>query len=108
MHILIHCMPQFLIEQKDLINVICQLTLSVGSIVLAYFTWRLVSEQIKIRKASVEPYITVYLETAETNPTWKFLIIQNIGLGVAKDLKFKIEKDLLDYGSQVRSISSFG
>ena len=87
---------------------ICQIALTIATIILAWKTWQLVIEQVKIRRASIEPYITVYLETAETNPTWKFLIIQNIGKGVAKDLKFTIEKDLTGYGSQVKSISSIG
>jgi len=92
---------------KDVID-ISQIVLTVATIMLALKTWQLVIEQIKIRKASVEPFITVYLETAETNPTWKFLIVQNIGTGGAKDLKFDIKKDLTGYGSQVKSISSIG
>ena len=91
-----------------LINLICQIALSFGSIILAIFTWKLVSEQIRMRKASFEPYLTVYIETAETNPTWKYIIVKNIGQGVAKDVKFEIEKELTGYGSQVKNISSIG
>lgn len=93
---------------KDVIDISCQAILTIATVILAWKTWQLVIEQIAIRKASVQPYITVYLETAETNPTWKFLIVQNIGQGVAKDLKFEIKKDLTGYGSQVKSISSIG
>ena len=93
---------------KEMIDIVCQITLTLATLILAWKTWQLVIEQIKIRKASIEPFITVYLETAETNPTLKFLIVQNIGTGVAKDLKFTIEKDLTGYGSQVKSLSSIG
>lgn len=48
------------------------------------------------------------MKLQKTNPTWKFLIVRNIGTGVAKNLKFDIKKDLTGYGIQVKSISSIG
>jgi len=93
---------------KEIIDIICQVILTIATVILAWKTWQLVIEQIAIRNSGIEPHITVYIETAETNPTWKFLIVQNIGQGVAKDLKFEIKKDLIGYGSQVKNISSIG
>ena len=49
-----------------------------------------------MRKSQVEPQIIAYLDLAETKADIVYIKTKNIGLGIAKNVKFNIIKDL-DY-----------
>lgn len=42
---------------KEVIDIICQVVLTIATVILAWKTWQLVIEQIAIRKAAIEPHI---------------------------------------------------
>jgi Ca2+/Na+ antiporter len=80
-----------------------EVVLVLATVVYVYFTFKLFVESRKSRESNLRPHIILYLESAETDPTSRFLIIQNAGPGVAKNLKFKIEKDFKPTTSYDRS-----
>jgi hypothetical protein len=56
----------------------------------------------------VQPGPSIFLRHAETDPTLIFIIFLNIGLGIAYQLRFNIEKDIRDYGSNAVKIAERG
>jgi hypothetical protein len=93
---------------KGIIDIILTLVLTVATVFLAVYTWQLVKETRIARKAQVQPYISIYLKEAETDVTLLFIIIENIGQGTAHDLKFKIQRDISDYGNEAHKIGQRG
>lgn len=93
---------------KDLPMIILTLILAVATIYLAIYTAKLVNETRLVRKDQVKPIISIYLDHAETDPTLLFIVIQNIGQGIAYDLKFDVQKDFGDYGNEACKISERG
>jgi hypothetical protein len=82
---------------KDLPMIVLTLILAVATIYLAIYTAKLVNETRLVRKDQARPIISIYLDHAETDPSLIFIVIQNIGQGVAYDLKFDVQKDFGDY-----------
>ncbi|WP_426669088.1 hypothetical protein ACPPVU_23050 [Mucilaginibacter sp. McL0603] len=62
--------------------------LTVSTVLLAIYTWKLVDETRKMRGEQIRPNISVYFEHAETDPTLMFIVVENNGHGTAYDLKF--------------------
>lgn len=93
---------------KDIANLSLTTILAVSTVFLAIYTFRLVSEARKSRKAQVQPYISVHLEIAETDPCLQFVIVQNIGQGTAYNLTFNFQKDIGDYGHQGDKLAERG
>jgi hypothetical protein len=100
-------MPNNLNYWKDFADLSLTFVLTIATIFLAIFTYRLaiytyrlVDEARQSRKAQVQPYISLYLDQAETDPTLLFIIIQNLGQGTAYNLTFDIHKDISKYGTQ--------
>jgi hypothetical protein len=56
----------------------------------------LVSETIKLRKAQTEPKMSIRIEPNENCMLYCDMIIQNIGLGPAYDLKFYLNSEVKD------------
>jgi hypothetical protein len=75
----------------------------VSIIYLAIYGYRLVEEARATRMMQIQPGLSIFLQHAETGPTLIFIIFQNIGLGIAYQLRFNIERDIRDYGSNVRT-----
>jgi hypothetical protein len=69
---------------------------TVSTIAYVILTARLVKETRIMRKNQVEPHILAYIDIAETKADIVYLKTKNIGLGVAKNVRFKIIKDI-DY-----------
>jgi hypothetical protein len=78
---------------------------TVSTIAYVYLTARLVKETRIMRKSQVEPQIIAYLDLAETKADIVYLKTKNIGLGVAKNVRFTIIKDL-DY-PDARKLSNY-
>ena len=93
---------------KDIANISLTIVLTIATIYLAIYTYRLVDEARLSRKSQVQPCISMHLEHAETDVSLLFLVVQNIGQGMAYDLKFIIEKDLGDYGNEGMQIGQRG
>ena len=82
--------------------------LTVATIYLAIYTYRLVNEARLSRKSQIQPCISIHLEHAETDVSLLFIVVQNVGQGMAYDLTFTIEKDLGDYGNEGIKIGQRG
>ncbi|MGB8226938.1 MAG: hypothetical protein WCE45_08785 [Sedimentisphaerales bacterium] len=67
-----------------------------STVIYAVLTWKLVSETIKLRKAQTEPTISIRIEPNEHCLLYCDMIIQNIGLGPAYDLKFYLDSEIKD------------
>ena len=76
---------------------ILTLVLAVSTVYLTRYTAKLVEEARESRQALSQPIILIYLEQSETDPTIMFLIVKNIGKGIAYDLTFDIQKDIGTY-----------
>ncbi|MEP7229936.1 MAG: hypothetical protein ABI691_06765 [Ginsengibacter sp.] len=93
---------------KDITNIGLTLVLTVATIYLAIYTYRLVNEARLSRKSQIQPCISIHLEHAETDVSLLFIIVQNIGHGMAYDLTFIIDKDLANFGNEGMQIGQRG
>jgi hypothetical protein len=66
----------------------------VATISLAFLTGIYVLLTRQLVKRQVDPYIVVFVHHDNTRPTILQLVIRNIGAGVAKNIQFKIAKQL--------------
>lgn len=64
-----------------------------GSVITALTTILFIRESYLMRKFQNMPEISICLKFAEANPVLLFLIIENIGTGVARNVKFDILKN---------------
>lgn len=96
----------FLNQNSGAFNVIFSFIVSISTVVYAILTWRLVSETRKMRVAQTEPKIFITIQPREEWINFIDMIIQNIGLGPAYDIKFKVEPDFKITKS--RSLSELG
>lgn len=93
---------------KDIANIALTLALTVATVYLAIYTFRLVKEARLSRKSQVQPCIAIHLNQAETDPTLLFIIVQNIGTGMAYDLRFDIQKDIGEFGNGAMKLAQRG
>jgi len=80
---------------------ILTLVLVVSTVFLTFYTYKLVDEARESRKAEIQPIMVVYLERAETNPTYMFIVVKNIGKGIAYNLSFDVQKDIAKYQGSI-------
>ena len=97
---------EFLDQNESAFTVIFSAVVATATIVYAILTWRLVSETQKMREVQTEPKISVIAQSREEWIGWIDMIIQNIGLGPAYDIKFEIEPD--DKKFDGRLVSEYG
>jgi len=76
------------------ITLIFSAVVAISTLFYVYLTGKLVKETRIMRKFQVEPHIIAYLDVAETDSDIVFIKIKNIGLGVALNVKFSINKDI--------------
>ena len=69
-------------------------------------TSSLVKETKKLRKAQMEPMISVYLKPREEYLNWIELVLENIGAGPAFDVHVELDGDMECFGSKY--LSNFG
>lgn len=81
---------------------------AVCTLIYSFLTIRLVRETRLSREFHLEAFMIAYLVNSETSPNIVSLIIKNIGNGVARNLRFKIIKDI-DYpnGNSLAEIGIF-
>lgn len=86
-------MLDFFNTNNTIITLVFFGTVSIATIVYAVLTWRLVSETRQMRKAQTEPKVSVIVQPKESRIYFLDIVIQNIGLGPAYEIKFELEKD---------------
>jgi len=96
----------FLNQNSGAFDVIFSFIVAISTVVYAILTWRLVSETRKMREAQTEPKIFITIQPREEWINFIDMIIQNIGLGPAYDIQFKVEPDFKITKS--RSLSEIG
>lgn len=86
----------FLNQNNGAITVIFSTVVAIATVVYAILTWKLVSETRKMREVQTEPKISATIQADERYINWINLIIQNIGLGPAYNIKFELNPDFVD------------
>lgn len=84
---------EFLNQNVGVFTIIFSALVTIATVVYAILTWKLVSETKKMREAQTEPNISVTIQPREEWINFIDMIIQNIGLGPAYNIKFKINPD---------------
>jgi len=84
---------EFLNENSGAFAVIFSAVVAIATIVYAILTWRLVSETRKMREAQTEPKVSATIQPREEWINFIDMVIQNIGLGPAHNIKFKVNPD---------------
>jgi hypothetical protein len=83
----------FLNENSGAFTVIFSALVAVATLSYAILTWRLVSETRRMRQAQTEPKISISIQPKEEFISFIDMVIQNIGLGPAYDIRFELRKD---------------
>ena len=79
-----------IIQNKEAITLIFSFVVTTSTVFYAILTWRLISETIKMRKAQTEPRISIYVQPCQVSMSFFDIVIKNIGLGPAYDVRFEI------------------
>ena len=66
---------------------------AISTVIYAILTWKLVSETKKMREVQTEPKLSIFIESNPKHHVLKDLVVQNIGLGPAHDVKFETHSD---------------
>lgn len=77
----------------EILTVIFSGVVASATVVYAILTWKLVSETRRMREAQTEPKVSLCIQPREELINFIDLVIQNVGLGPAYDIKFKISPD---------------
>lgn len=93
---------------NECLQIIFSGVVACSTIVYAFLTWRLVSETRKTRQFQQTPDINIRLEVSEADASSLFIIFENNGLGVAKDVKFDILDDFKQYDHDYYKLSNKG
>jgi len=81
---------------------------AISTVVYAVLTSKLVKETRASRLIQITPDVQLYFEKAETETHFVYFIIENFGLGIASDVKFKIIKDFNKYDIEKLRLSNMG
>ena len=84
---------EFLNQNSGAFAVIFSAIVAIATTVYAILTWKLTSETRKMREAQTEPRVSVTIQPIEEWINFIDMVIQNIGLGPAYNIKFKVEPD---------------
>lgn len=79
---------------SDAITLLFSGIVATSTAVYAVLTWKLTTETRKMRKAQTEPRVSVYLQPDEETQGIFHLVIENVGMGPAYDIKFDIDNDI--------------
>ncbi|MEE9282982.1 MAG: hypothetical protein V3U49_02775 [Nitrososphaerales archaeon] len=83
----------FLNNNSGAVIALFSIVAGLATAVYAGLTWRLVTETRRLREAQTEPKISVIYQPREEWINFIDLVIQNIGLGPAYEIRFKIKDD---------------
>lgn len=86
-------MIEFFTKYSDVITIFFTIAVGISTIVYAILTAFLVKETKKMRKIQTDPHIFINLEQSEFSISFIDLVVKNIGLGPAYEVKFKVIKD---------------
>ena len=70
---------------------------AISTVVYAFLTWQLVSETRTMRKVQTEPSLHMFIEPRDEHAEITDMFIQNIGMGVARNIKFNVLSDFMYY-----------
>ncbi len=73
--------------------VVFSAVVAIATFVYAILTWKLVAETRKMREVQTEPKISIIIQSREEWINYLDMIIQNIGLGPAYNIRFEIMRD---------------
>lgn len=76
------------------LNLLFSFAVAAATVAYVIFTVKLANETRKLRKAQTEPLLSVTIEPMELHINFMELRVQNIGLGPAYNLDFKITPDV--------------
>lgn len=86
----------FLNQNSGAFNLLFTAVVALATVVYAILTWKLVSETRMMRMVQTEPKISANLQPTEESIHFIEIIIQNIGLGPAYKVEFKVDPDFED------------
>lgn len=69
------------------------IVVAVCTVIYTVINWFMLVESKKVRKQKQTPYIISYLKLSETEPKNIYLVVENVGEGYAKNVKFNVIKD---------------
>lgn len=98
-------MIEILREYNDLIILFFTIAVGISTIVYAILTAKLVVETKKMRKAQTDPEISISLVQSEFSIVFIDLMVENIGLGPALNIKFSL---INDFKLSKRNLSEVG
>jgi hypothetical protein len=87
-------------SNSEILQIVFSGLVTLSTIVYAFLTAKLVSETRKSRELQTTPVISIYLEDGEADITFQYIVFENIGYGVAKDVNFKILRDFDFYSHE--------
>lgn len=88
-------MLEFLNQNSGAFSLIFSAIVAISTIVYACLTWKLVSETRRMRELQTEPKLSVYVQYGKYYPGI-VLVIKNIGMGPAQNIKFDVDNDIID------------
>lgn len=80
-------------QNSGVVSVVFSGVVASATVVYAILTWKLVSETRRMREAQTEPRVSVTLQPRQESINLIDMVIQNIGLGPAYDMRFEVSPD---------------
>lgn len=77
----------------DWFNITFSGIVAVSTVFYVILTSKLVSETRKNRELQTTPVLSVYIEVGEADIAYKYIVFENIGYGVAKNVNFFVIQD---------------
>lgn len=84
---------EFFNQNSGAFAVIFSAIVAIATAVYAFLTWKLFSETKKMREAQTEPKVSIVIQPRKEWISLIDMVIQNIGLGPAYDIKFNVSPD---------------
>jgi len=98
---------RFLNENAGALQAVFSGLVMAATVVYALLTWRLASETRQMRRLQVQPEISVTIQPQEENMNFVDMVIENIGLGPAYDLRLETDSDLRWRGTKLVDMGVF-
>jgi hypothetical protein len=86
-------MIELLKQYQEIITLLFTIAVGISTIFYVRLTAKLVKETIKMRKSQTDPEISVLLVSNESSISFIDLLVENIGMGPAYNIKFEVKKD---------------
>ena len=88
---------KLMIDVLNFFNTYDGLVVAIATGVIAWLTYQLVRENRILRRIGTEPEIIAYLIPDSKVPSVVNFVIENVGMGVAKDVSFRLQYDESDF-----------